>query len=33
MYELVLQGTSVHEALKLYRDENQSPKEDDIELF
>lgn len=33
MFDLVLQGTSVHEALKLYRDENQSPKEDDIELF
>jgi len=33
MFDLVLQGTSVHEALKLYRDENQSAKEDDIELF
>jgi len=33
MFDLVLKGTSVHEALKLYRDENHSPKEDDIELF
>ncbi|WP_299797930.1 hypothetical protein [uncultured Shewanella sp.] len=33
MFDLVLQGTPIHEALKLYRDENQSAKEDDIELF
>lgn len=33
MFDLVLQGVPVHEALKLYKDQHQSTPEDDIELF
>ncbi|WP_076413468.1 hypothetical protein [Shewanella sp. UCD-KL12] len=33
MFEHVLQGTPVHEALKLYKDEHHTLQEDDIELF
>ncbi|MEC4728637.1 hypothetical protein HWQ46_24245 [Shewanella sp. D64] len=33
MFDLLLQGIPVHEALKLYKEEHQNATEDDIELF
>ncbi|BAJ00209.1 hypothetical protein [Shewanella violacea] len=33
MFNLVLQGIPVHEALKLYKDQHQVTPQDDIELF
>ncbi|MPY26764.1 hypothetical protein FM037_01360 [Shewanella psychropiezotolerans] len=33
MFNLVLQGVPVHEALKLYKDQHQVTLKDDIELF
>ncbi|AQS35538.1 hypothetical protein Sps_00318 [Shewanella psychrophila] len=33
MFDLVLQGIPVHEALRLYKDQNQVTPQDDIELF
>lgn len=33
MFDLVLKGVPVHEALKLYKDEHQTTTEDGIEIF